>query len=96
MGDQFIAASPDAFSNLIAVGRQVTRDGDREFLVTRMSDAGILDPYFGHAGYVLEHRADDPRAVAVDSQGRIVVAGVGINNSVGLMMTRHLPFQAAV
>jgi uncharacterized delta-60 repeat protein len=89
--DRFQAATLDASGNLIVVGHQRTTGLDYEFLVTRMSADGVLDESFGVAGYTLELRVDDARAVGVDSQGRIIVGGQERGNVRSINMTRLFP-----
>jgi hypothetical protein len=56
-----------------------------------MSTDGILDNEFGTAGYTLEYRVDEARAVAIDTQGRIVVGGQEMGTLHAVEITRHLP-----
>lgn len=78
--DRLQAVVEDAAGNLVVVGHQRTSealpDARHEFLVARFLANGVIDAQFGHAGYTLDHReANDARAVALDTQGRIVVGG---------------------
>ena len=95
LADRFLAATQDAAGQLVVVGHQETTGGDKEFLVTRMTAAGLLDMDFGHAGYVLENRVDQARAVGIDTQGRILVGGQEVSRVVNgptkINVTRHLP-----
>ncbi|TFH55416.1 MAG: hypothetical protein E4G90_11730 [Gemmatimonadales bacterium] len=88
---RFQGVTEDPAGNLIVVGRHTTIAGWLNFLVARMSPAGILDPTFGTGGYLLEHRVDDARAVALDGQGRIVVGGQEVRSESGIHLTRHIP-----
>jgi uncharacterized delta-60 repeat protein len=71
-----IAAAVDEQNRIIVAG---TKDG--QFVVTRLSASGSLDPTFGTNGVAKRAFAGaaEARAVAVDSWGRIMVAGTSSN-----------------
>ncbi|MEN8374571.1 MAG: hypothetical protein ABFS34_03915 [Gemmatimonadota bacterium] len=89
--DRFIGAAQDASGDLLVVGRQQTPGFDFEFLVVKMSSAGVLDPNFGHGGYLLQQEVDEARAVGFDTLGRILVGGQRLGSVKSLELTRHLP-----
>ena len=69
----------DPAGNLIVVGHQRTSEAgtaaDYEYLVARFRASGEIDGPFGHAGYTVDHRADDALSAALDSSGRLIVGG---------------------
>jgi uncharacterized delta-60 repeat protein len=73
-----MAVQPDG--KVITVGRTSTATGGYDIAITRHLRDGTLDPDFGSAGKVVTaiapgRGADDARAVLVEPDGRIVVAG---------------------
>ena len=65
--------------SLVLAGSFDPTSGKEDFLVARYTSAGVLDPSFGGDGLVTTDfgSTDDiGRAVAIDSSGRIVVAGL--------------------
>ena len=72
-----LAAAVDGQNRIVVAG---TRDG--EFVVTRLSASGSLDSSFGSNGVAKKAFAAsaEARAVAVDSAGRIIVAGRSSNH----------------
>jgi uncharacterized delta-60 repeat protein len=92
VADQLRAVVQDASGNLVMVGRHRTIGGTFvEFLIVRTSGNGVLDATFGVGGFLLERRSDEARAVALDTQGRIVIGGQEIGSLRGIHLTRHLP-----
>src|SRR5690606_28034213 len=69
----FKAATVTPAGDLLLVGHQRTIDDGWEFLIAKMSQAGVLDPNFGVAGYTIE--GGEARAVLFDSMGRFLVGG---------------------
>jgi len=78
-----MAAQPDG--KLLVAGTSHAHGGD--FTVLRFTRDGELDTSFGGAGVVtteVGQSADIARAIAVDDQGRIVVAGTANGTATGL------------
>ncbi|MBI3449023.1 MAG: HYR domain-containing protein [Acidobacteria bacterium] len=77
-GDAVTAVVIDAHGRIVAAG--VSSDGvQRDFAVARYNEDGTLDTSFGTNGLVtvqFDGKNASANAVAVDGQGRIVVAGV--------------------
>jgi uncharacterized delta-60 repeat protein len=74
-----VAVQPDG--NIVVVGRSsVTPDGDTALV--RLTQAGALDPSFGVAGVVKKNFGtyETVQGVALQSDGKIVVAGGTIGN----------------
>jgi len=87
-----LAAQPDG--KLLVAGTSHDHAGD--FTVLRFTRDGELDPSFGSAGVVtteVGQSSDIARAIAVDAQGRIVVAGTANSATTGLdfAAVRYLP-----
>jgi uncharacterized delta-60 repeat protein len=81
-----VAIQPDG--KIVVVGTaQIGRDGDTDFAVTRLNSDGSPDLDFSGDGRVTIPfnlgglNTDTARAVAIDSQGRIVVAGEVVANN---------------
>jgi hypothetical protein len=53
-----------------------------------MSQTGVLDSNFGVAGYTIEGRGDEARAVLFDSLGRFLVGGQQLNGN-RIELSRH-------
>jgi uncharacterized delta-60 repeat protein len=72
-----VAVQPDGA--IVAVGATAGRSGTGEFAVARFLPDGSLDPSFGDAGLVKTAirggHGDEARSVAIQPNGRIVVAG---------------------
>ncbi len=84
-----VAVQPDG---RIVVAGFATRAGiDGDFAVVRYNPDGTLDPSFGTGGVVttdLGTRGDDARAVVIQPDGRIVVAGSAGED---IALARYLP-----
>lgn len=87
---RFQAATLDASGNYIVIGHQRTPGNDYEWLVTRLSSSGVLDPNFGIGGYTIENRTDDARDVRFDGSGRLIVGGQRNRTTFGVELTRHI------
>lgn len=72
-----VAIQPDG--RIVAVGAAAGASIDGEFAIARYGSNGDLDPTFGHGGTVVTPIAggdgDEARSVAIQADGRIVVAG---------------------
>jgi uncharacterized delta-60 repeat protein len=90
LGSRFFNATQDASGRLILVGHYRSPLDWANFLVVRMSAAGVLDSTFGHGGYAVEHRVDEARDVAFDTAGRLLVAGAGVNGAGPIHLIRHI------
>jgi uncharacterized delta-60 repeat protein len=88
-----VALTPDG--SIVVAGSTVGAHADRDFLLLRYSSAGVLDRAFGDHGVVTTdfgHGADMAHALAVDGQGRIVVAGRAASGTVfDVGLARYLP-----
>lgn len=79
--DDLQAMTLDGAGRILLAGSADVAEGDRDFAAARLTSAGVLDPSFGVGGRTLvtavpnSTSLDIGRAVAVDSWGRIVVAG---------------------
>lgn len=78
--DRFMACTWDGDGRVVAVG-MLNVNGDARFAVARFTAQGALDTTFGGTGFVTFNasvgRSDElARAVVVQSDGKIVVAGV--------------------
>lgn len=90
--ERFYAATQDPSGRLVVVGRQVTPGDFHDRLVVRMSGAGVLDPDFGHGGYILQFDTDTALAARFDTQGRLVVGGEATDSTGNrIFLTRHIP-----
>lgn len=67
---------------------------DRDFLLLRINSNGLIDDSFNSDGYILtsiETSFDDANAIAIQNDGKIVLAGKGNNGSNNdIAVTRHL------
>lgn len=88
--EKALAVTEDSNGDLFVVGHQQPPGGDYEFLVMKLSAAGVPDTDFGTGGYLVEHRVDEARAVALDTQGRIVVGGKRVGSTRAIHLSRHL------
>jgi uncharacterized delta-60 repeat protein len=92
-GDQAnaVAVQPDG---KIVVAGFATRSGiDGDFAVVRYNANGTPDQSFGTAGIVttdLGTRSDDARAIAIQPDGKIVVAGSAGDNGDDIALVRYL------
>jgi uncharacterized delta-60 repeat protein len=76
--DDEIAAIALQEDGRIVVAGYTTNGGRRDFALARYTPDGQLDPSFGEGGIVVDGYSggdDEITAVAVDSEGRLVVAG---------------------
>jgi uncharacterized delta-60 repeat protein len=74
-----VAELPDG--NLLAAGTAEVA-GNNQILLARYMPDGTLDPTFGTGGFVIESTVGDKGlALAVDGNGRIIVAGAGPRSS---------------
>jgi uncharacterized delta-60 repeat protein len=88
--DRADAVALDASGRIIVAGTTSTPIGDDELVIVRYLADGSLDPTFG-AGGIVKSDAGAPGDVAVDSLGRIVVAGYGQEGAeTGVMVARFL------
>jgi uncharacterized delta-60 repeat protein len=77
--DRAYAVAIDSKGRLVLAG-QAYNGTDSDFAVTRLTNTGALDGTFNNSGKVIHHAGSHPsfdaaRAVAVDLQDRVVVAG---------------------
>src|SRR5207302_7755525 len=88
-----IALQPDG--KLVVAGNAgIGPDGRYRYAVVRYSSDGGLDPNFGNGGTVTtvvagENGSDSAAAVAVQADGKIVVAGNGGSPTRGLTVVRY-------
>jgi uncharacterized delta-60 repeat protein len=83
-GASAIAIQPDG--KIVAAGFSSPPDGGRTFVVVRYDSAGLPDPSFGDDGIVTTSFGDGSaaaRAVAIESDGDIVVAGTSSQPETG-------------
>ncbi len=79
--DRFMAVAQASDGKTYAAGFTVTGDGDQAFAVARIDNSGKLDTSFGTAGIASVNIAvggktgELARAVAVQSDGKIVISG---------------------
>ena len=79
--DRFMAVAQGSDGRTYAAGFTVTGDGDQAFAVARIDSSGQLDTSFGTAGIASVNIAvggktgELARAVAVQSDGKIVISG---------------------
>jgi uncharacterized delta-60 repeat protein len=66
----------DADDNIVVAG-----DSDGDLAVVRFTAEGELDTTFGTGGFITESFASTASAVALDSEGNIVVSGVASNGN---------------
>jgi uncharacterized delta-60 repeat protein len=85
-GDDFgNGIAVDSDSKVLVVGCSTNSLGNKDMVVWRYNAGGIFDPAFGGDGIVVNNGAagldgdDSGNAVAVDSQGRILLAGSSTN-----------------
>ncbi len=96
----FLGGNDDVFNDvvvqsdgkIVAVGSTEV-GGNRDFLVARFSSHGVLDSSFGSHGIIkvdYEGNSDEAKSVALQSDGKIVVAGDTVSSAGSrLMMTRY-------
>ncbi|MFL5244963.1 MAG: hypothetical protein ACJ8FY_22910 [Gemmataceae bacterium] len=95
----------DASGRIVVAGTlngSVSGNFAQYFAIARLTSAGNLDSTFGNAGQLTvsfgsNGEQDNPKGVAVDASGRIVVAGLAYNNSTGLqsVVTTTSPYFSA-
>jgi len=79
--DQIFAAAVQRDGKIVVVGSSLGQAGDKDFNITRVRDDGYLDPSFASGGTVLKAfdfggtNDDIARAVAIQPDGKILVAG---------------------
>ena len=83
------AMAVQADGKIVTVGMTTTTAGGADFAVTRHLRDGTLDPSFGNGGKVVTaigtvRASDEARAVAIQADGKIVVAGHSASNVSGL------------
>lgn len=81
--DQARGVVVQADGKIVAVGSALN-PSNRDFAIVRYNADGSLDPAFGSGGKVLTQigsSTDDARAVAIQADGKIVVAGSAFNGS---------------
>lgn len=84
-----LAVQPDG--RIVAAGHSVVSALVRDFALVRYNPDGSLDPSFGSGGRVLTHGAF-PNALALQPDGKIVVAGVvGPPSGGGVALIRYNP-----
>jgi uncharacterized delta-60 repeat protein len=84
--DQALAIGIQASGKVIAVGRAANGATGNDFALARYNTAGILDSTFGSGGKVTTDFAggdDRAFAVALQTHGKFVVAGVAANGTTG-------------
>jgi uncharacterized delta-60 repeat protein len=82
--DTALAVAVDSQGRIVAAGGNTT-NGNDEFAVARYLSGGSLDPAFGSGGVALTPIGTDnadARGVAIDAEGRPVLAGFAVVNSV--------------
>ncbi len=80
----------DSLGRIVVVGSTSTPIGDDELVIARYLSDGSLDSSFG-AGGIVKSSAGAADGVAVDSLGRIVIAGRGQEGSeTGVLVARFL------
>ncbi|HEX5658882.1 MAG TPA: hypothetical protein VFX59_16925 [Polyangiales bacterium] len=79
--DAFYGVAHDNAGNIYAAGKTVVSGDDYAFVVAKYSASGALDTSFGTQGYAKRNviqanaRLEQARAIVVQSDGKIVVAG---------------------
>ena len=87
--DRFMAVAQSSDGKTYAAGFTVTGDGDQAFAVARIDNSGKLDTSFGTGGIASVNIAvggkagELARAVAVQSDGKIVISGPFEKDSAG-------------
>jgi len=84
--DQALAVAIQASGKVIAVGRAFNGATGNDFALARYNTFGVLDPTFGNGGKVTtDFTGGDDRAfaVALQTHGKFVVAGVAANAATG-------------
>ena len=87
-----VAVQPDG--KIVVAGASTSSSGNYSFSLARYSAGGILDPGFGNGGKVMTSvfgRLEPRRSVAIQGDGKIVVAGnsTAISNSGNLALMRY-------
>jgi len=84
LGDGARAVAVQTDGKVVAVGYVDNGNGDYDFAVARYNTDGSLDTSFGGGGIVttaISPRRDEARAVVIQGDGKIVVAGSSYNNT---------------
>lgn len=91
--DEAYAVAVQSDGKIIAAGASQTGNNNNDFALVRYNTNGTLDPAFGNAGKVITAvgpMSDDIYSIAIQPDGKILVAGNTRDNGDFFVMARYL------